>query len=122
MGSYWSECSWTGYRQPRSSNWLTILGNENVELLGGVAPIGEQLRSDVNLIEIKDGGLILRASKLPALGDLRTGGIPEGYRDVARLMRPIRYEGYEFGVIKLPFATDRAGDLTETLKWIRRFD
>ncbi|PDT45071.1 hypothetical protein CO661_25875 [Sinorhizobium fredii] len=39
MGSFWTETQNGGSELPRSSNWLTILGNANVERLGGLEAI-----------------------------------------------------------------------------------
>ncbi|MEF2074784.1 type VI immunity family protein [Consotaella aegiceratis] len=123
MGDYWSEVRHGGYRQPRSSNWLTALGDDNVAALGGASAVKAQLTEEMTL-SVYDGGVLIRASQLPALGDPATGGIPEGYRTAARIIKPIRFEGYQFSVIKLPrhLNTGREGRLAETLSWIRRFD
>ena len=64
-------------------------------------------------------GVVVRACELPALGDEATGGIPDGYRTAARIIKPIRFEGYRFGVIKEPFPVDGP---EIKLQWIRRFD
>jgi hypothetical protein len=118
MGSYWSETRKGGYERPRSSNWLTILGRDNAFELGGVPKIQARFTSGMSL-EYYDGGIVIRAGKLPALGDQATGGIPEAYRTVARIIKPIRFEGYKWGVIKEPFPVEGP---EVTLEWIRRFD
>lgn len=124
MGDYFSE-SWKdeGYKRPRSSNWLTVLGADNVAALGGREAIEARLTSGMQLIPCGQGVLV-RASPLPTLGDAANGGIPEGYRTIARIIKPIRFEGYQYSIIKLPpeLNTGRGGRLAETLKWIRRFD
>jgi hypothetical protein len=66
-----------------------------------------------------DHGLIIRAGRLPALGNEASGGIPEAYRTVARIIKPIRFEGYQSGVIKEPVPVKGP---EVTLEWIRRFD
>lgn len=123
MGNYWVESEEGGYERPRSSNWLTILGHDNIVALGGVGTILRALTPEMRL-EHFPGGVVIRASPLPALGNPETGGIPEGYRVAARIIKPIRFEGYKFSIIKLPphLNTGREARLAETLKWLRRFD
>jgi hypothetical protein len=123
MGDYWSEIRKGGYKRPRSSNWLTILGRDNVKALGGEGLIRTKLTPDMSIANYRDG-IVIRAGKLPALGDQATGGIPEAYRTVARIIKPIRFEEYRWSIIKLPphLNTGREARLAETMKWIRRFD
>ncbi|KQT91009.1 hypothetical protein ASG60_21545 [Methylobacterium sp. Leaf469] len=90
MGDYWSETRFGGYEVPRASNWLTLLG-----------------------------GVLIRAGQAPVVDSNGIGGIPQAYRDAARIIKPIRFEGYEYGIIEVPEEKD---DLEETLKWVRRFD
>jgi len=118
MGSYWSATRFGGFEKPRSSNWLTILGDDNVQALGGLPKVRSSLGPDMDLASY-EGGILIRAGRLPALGSAETGGVPEAYRKVARLIKPIRYEGYRSGVIGSPAPLD---DLDVTLAWLRRFD
>jgi hypothetical protein len=118
MGDYWVESCRSGFERPRSSNWLTILGRDNVDALGGVQAIQAKLGVDMSLTHY-DRGIILRAGHLPALGDGRTHTVPEGYRVAARIIKPIRFEAYESSILKVP---EHLKGVTETLKWIRRFD
>jgi hypothetical protein len=118
MGSYWSQTRHGGYEKARSSNWLTILGDDNVGALGGLEAIHPGLRTGIDLGSY-NGGIILRAGALPTLGNPENGGIPEAYRTVARLIKPIRFEGYRWGIIKPP---EPLNALDVTLAWIRRFD
>ncbi|MGY5777312.1 type VI immunity family protein [Rhizobium sp. LEGMi135b] len=125
MGTYWAQCDEGGYERPRSSNWLTILGSDNIDALDGEdAMIREKLTPD---IEVKrySGGVVLRAGKLPALGTAETGGIPKTYQTVARFIQPIRFEDYRYNIMKLPrpmLDLDREVRLQVTLNWLRRFD
>ncbi|WP_319518213.1 type VI immunity family protein [uncultured Martelella sp.] len=119
MGDYWDECEEVGESdKPRSSNWLTILGRPNLDRLGGYVAVESQLTKGMTMYYF-EGGALIRASELPALGDEATGGIPEGYRTAARIIKPIRFEGYKYGVILEPFDVDGP---EITLEWIRRFD
>jgi hypothetical protein len=118
MGSYWSETRHGGYEKPRSSNWLTMLGASNVAALGGLDALDRQLRLGV-CVKPFDQGVVIRASRLPALRSENNEAVPEAYRVVARMIRPIRFEEYEYGVLKVP---EPISGREETLKWIRRFD
>jgi hypothetical protein len=119
MGDYFVESEENeGYIWPRSSNWLTLLGNNNVEALGGVKSIRDKLTPEMALLPF-DGGILVRASEMPALGNPDMSGIPEGYFTIARIIKPIRFEGYKYNVLKAPFRNKNAA---VTLSWIRRFD
>jgi hypothetical protein len=121
VGAYFSEVRFTGaHRRPRSSNWLTILGPTNVAALGGTAAMTASLTPEMAMID-QDGVVIVRAAALPTLGDAANGGVPRGYRSVARLIRPIRFQEYRYDVIRVPFTMATHG-AEETLNWIRRFD
>jgi hypothetical protein len=122
-GLYWNAIEQGGYDVPRSSNWLTLLGGESLARLGGEPAIRDQLTTGMSFVPYKGGGMI-RTSERPALGNTASGGIPEGYRTAARIIKPIRFEGYRHGIIKTPkeFGYSREQDLQVTLDWIRRFD
>lgn len=64
-------------------------------------------------------GVLIRTSELPTLGDAANVGIPDGYRTIASIIKPIRFEGYQFGVIKEPIPVKGP---EVTLQWLRRFD
>ncbi len=118
MGDYCSETRHGGYELPRSSNWLTFLGDANIALLGGEDAVRAQLTSEMSLLRYS-GGCVIRAGERPIIDSNGIGGIPEVYKDVARIIKPIRFEGYEYGIIEVPEERD---SLEETMKWIRRFD
>jgi hypothetical protein len=118
MGNYWVEVDADGFERPRSSNWLTVLGEDNLQALGGIEKVRSSLQPNMDLVSY-NSGVVIRAGHLPALGNEETGGIPEAYRTVARLIEPIRFEGYRWGIIKPP---EPLNGLDVTLAWIRRFD
>nr|USU31336.1 DUF3396 domain-containing protein [Methylobacterium sp. OTU13CASTA1] len=118
MGDYWSETRFGGYEVPRASNWLTLLGDANIARLGGEDAIRSQLTPELSLAPYA-GGVLIRAGQAPVVDSNGIGGIPQAYRDAARIIKPIRFEGYEYGIIEVPEEKD---DLEETLKWVRRFD
>lgn len=123
MGSYWSELRENAgdFWKPRASNWLTFLGPLAVDVLGGPGKLTASLETEV---ELSKAGrvMMLRAGPLPVLGSAATGGVPAGWRSVARLIRPIRFETYKYSTICFPEVFDRGTRLARMLEWIRRFD
>ncbi|MBL3561126.1 type VI immunity family protein [Rhodovulum sulfidophilum] len=123
LGVYWAASRRGGHELPFTSNWLTFLGDANIARLGGKGIIRADLRDQMALLPFS-GGAAIRAYDVPALGNKASGGVPEGYRTAARIIKPIRFEGYKRGIIKTPreWGYSREQDLQVTLDWVRRFD
>jgi Protein of unknown function (DUF3396) len=103
----------------RTINWLTMLGDTIIAELGGRDRMREELGPDCPMFDY-DGGTIIQAMPVPELGSTEDGYIPEGYKKVAKLTKPVLFEGYSRSLFQnLPSPLD---DREETLKWIRRFD
>jgi hypothetical protein len=103
----------------RSINWLTILGETIIAELGGRDSMRAALGESCPLTDYR-GGTIVQTGAQPELGSSEDREIPEGYRKVAHLTKPVRFEAYRAGLFRnlpAPF-----GDREETLEWIRRFD
>src|SRR5690606_34785732 len=69
-----------------------------------------------------DGGVIVRAGPLPGMGDVNAGGPPLGYRVVSHALRPWRFMAYENRPMRLLKVPKPLEALTETLRWVCRFD
>jgi len=111
-----------GFERPRTSNWLTILDTSNVNKLGSVDKVRSALTTGMAAIDF-DGGLIIKTGPLPVLGDEANGGIPEGYRTVARIIKPIVYQNYKWGLFYgLPNGLNGYDDMQLTEQWFNRFD
>ncbi len=103
----------------RSIDWLTILSETIIAELGGRDFMRAALGKSCPLWDYR-GGTIVQAGAQPELGSSEDGEIPEDYRKVARLTKPVRFEAYRVGLFRnLPTPFD---DRKETLEWIRRFD
>jgi hypothetical protein len=95
-------------------NWLTLLGSGFVEKLGGKAALRAQLSEPIELHDLP-AGLMIQAGPLPGIGDVNAGERLPLYREVHRVLTPIRvrshcvFGGRQFGV-------------DETRRWIGRFD
>lgn len=103
----------------RTSSWLTVLGEPIIAELGGRDRMRAELGPDCPLFDY-DGGTLIQAMPVPLLGNAELGDFPEGYRRVARLTKPVRFEAYSRSLFEnLPAPLD---DRQETLDWLRRFD
>jgi hypothetical protein len=104
----------------RGINWLTMIDDRRALMLGGAAKIAEALGPSC-VVERYDGGIVVRAGREPALGDMNRGDIPSAYRSAARVVKPLRFAGFrKHGLFRgLPHGLD---DKSETLDWLARFD
>ena len=95
-------------------NWLTLLGDGAVgrlksDLINGLAVEGVDVR------RLK-GGILLRASKTPLLGDVNLGDHVAAYNRVGAALRSVRDVPDEDSIY--PFV----GDEEQTLEWLARYD
>lgn len=107
------------FNRIKGINWITILSDEIVEELGGLKYCKKQVEPECHIEQWK-GGIIIIAGPLPQSGDTYNNFIPERYKKVAALTRPVRlnnYGGRKFLKLEEPFDNE-----TELNKWIRRFD
>lgn len=74
----------------KRADWLTILSAAQVELLGGLQALREELAATPGVSISRHGhGYLIRAGERPQLGDLTLRQIPPEYLAVARAIRPI---------------------------------
>nr|CAP62397.1 hypothetical protein [Archangium disciforme] len=102
------------YMRGRSfgAHWLTLLGTDLVQKLGGQ----EAIRSALPRAELRplNQGLVIRAARWPPLGDVNRQGRDIGcLPDVARLLRPIRFEASGLG---------QPREVFDATVWLARFD
>lgn len=95
-------------------NWLTLLGTGFVEQMGGKAALRVQLSEAIELHELP-AGLLIQAGPLPGIGDINAGERLPLYREVHRVLTPIRNLAHR-GL------GNRAFHLEETRRWMGRFD
>ncbi len=110
-------------------DWLTILGEDPLELIGGIAGLRDCLREAARSLDAPepelfgyDGGVLVRAGEMPKLGDSEGEGAPLGYRVVDAALRPLRWDGRpsrRSALLKAPPGVDAEH---ATLRWARRFE
>ncbi|EKT1335417.1 DUF3396 domain-containing protein [Salmonella enterica] len=107
------------FNRIKGINWITILSDEIVDELGGLEYCKKQVEPECHIEQWK-GGVIIMAGPIPQCGDTYNNFIPERYKKIATLTRPVQlndYQGYDFLNLEEPFDSD-----TELDKWIKRFD
>lgn len=75
-----------------SVNWLTAIGNDFVEKLGGrraFSSLGNSI-----LVHELGTGVLVQAGESPSLGDINAGDALSAYREVAKFVMPVRYRGH----------------------------
>ncbi|MCL2326384.1 MAG: DUF3396 domain-containing protein [Proteobacteria bacterium] len=102
-------------------NWLTVLGEEILNELGGLSAAKDALEPDCTLYPYP-GGVVIQAGVAPQLGDTTVGDVPECYQKVARFTKPVRFDAYTYRWGGLFQVSKPLNGVEETLKWISRFD
>jgi len=99
----------------KSVNWLTCIKGNFVDKLGGIESLKQEFEHNVDIfIHPYDGGIIIQAGQHPEIGDVNFQLAPEHYRDVNKVLKPIRVSSQH-----KPFL-----GFTEesTQEWLARFD
>ena len=103
--------------QVKRANWLTLVPTPTLEALGGARSVQERICSPAgSAAEVRDlpGGLLIRAQKRPALGDVTRGDRLDNYRRVGAVLAPLRLERHrEIG---------GALDEERMQQWLEAFD
>lgn len=100
-------------------NWLTIVGNELLNKLGGPDKVQQQLHIPGVQVHPYSSGLIVQAGDYPSLG-AEDEGLPPLYVAVNRVFKPIRIADPDQLHYHMP---DRESfDKEATLRWYGRFD
>ncbi|HLJ89705.1 MAG TPA: type VI immunity family protein [Candidatus Angelobacter sp.] len=100
-------------------NWLTAISTNLLDRVGGLANAQKECGTEVQ-IHPYAGGVVFQAGEKPVLGDVNAGDIPDAYRRVNRLLRPLRFNEYQrSNFIPVPPEVD---DAAATQAWISRFD
>lgn len=111
-------------------DWLTLLGDRPLALLGGVDGVrrrlsasAEALCASVPQVLEYEGGAMVRAGDTPKLDD--DGAAPIEYRVVDAALRPLRWDGRTSTPNRLLKVRERARGVTRaeaTRRWAARFE
>lgn len=101
-------------------NWLTVLGQDFVDLLGGESSLRHAFsgRGDVEFVPYSKG-LIIRAGEYPELGKLEDG-LPSAYVAVNNIVKRIRIPNPDQLHPYSPYGDGFEED--STARWYARFD
>ncbi len=105
----------------KTVDWLTVLGRDFVEKLGGRAALLTALGPQFSAIPLSTGGLLIQSGALPQLGDMEKGKRPEAYVALNRLLKPVRIVEYPYAFQSGQFSRPYM-DRTVARVWIARFD
>ena len=108
------------FNRIKSVNWLTVLGDEILGSLGGLAAAKSALEPDCTLHPYP-GGVVIQAGPYPLLGHPKEDAmkILMPYRKVARFTKPVRFMDYKGSLFQVEEPMNAA---EEALKWVSRFD
>jgi hypothetical protein len=98
-------------------NWLTVLGDEWLDKVGGPSALEQKLDSSF-IIYRYASGLIIEAGPVPQLGDKEAHNMPAQYVKLSSVLKPIRVRQHR--------AFQNAGpgvrfDRTRSEEWLKRF-
>lgn len=100
-------------------NWLTAVSDEMLDRIGGYDAARAALGPDV-LIHRHACGVVFQAGPKPRIGNAETNDIPDAYREVNRVLMPLRYKGWRS--LDHVVAPEPMSDEMATANWIARFD
>jgi hypothetical protein len=99
-------------------NWLTVLGDEILDELGGIDLARRVLEPECTLHPYS-AGIVIQAGSVPRLGDIQKGHIPEQYRKAAHFTKSARFTGYKNPLFRVFWPMIGC---EEAEKWVQRFD
>jgi hypothetical protein len=100
----------------KEGNWITILGDEYLEKLGGLASLRGSLGAEFSIDEYP-GGAVIVAGPAPEVGDRNRNIDTPRLRALARVLKPIRVE-HHWPVQ----ARGKFSDADNFNAWLARFD
>jgi hypothetical protein len=104
----------------KGASWLTVLGDEAVNRIGGVDSLKARLGESFP-IKVYDGGIMIQAGPHPEIGDVKKNDWPRNLVTLSNVLKPIRVKDHH------PFHVDDRKeapcmDREATNAWINRFD
>lgn len=104
--------------QIKGVNWLTLLGGDFLQRLGGLSALRSSPSEALVLHPAGHGAVIVQAGRIPTRGDTQQGDDLSLYQEVARALRPICLDSHP------PIGAAEAGSFSPEgmNRWLRRFD
>lgn len=99
-------------------NWLTLLGVELTERVGGVETLKAALPPDCPVLRLPKGGVLIQAGERPDIGDRNANAQLQSYHAVGRLLALLRLRNHP----DLVGAMLQAPYEELTAEWLARFD
>jgi hypothetical protein len=99
----------------RGVNWLTFLGKEYVDRLGGIEPLKKKLDEKILCDPVSDG-IVIQAGPQPETGDVNRRLTLPLYHKVGKNVAKLRVKQH------MPFIPSPKDDEQATHKWLARFD
>ncbi len=96
-------------------NWLTLIGSDLVERLGGPAALDPLRAEDIRIHKLEHG-LMIQAGAEPSFGNVNRDETLDAYHAVGRALCPLRLKT---GRVEL---WDSVGGQENTQEWLARFD
>jgi hypothetical protein len=94
-----------------SAHWVNLVGEPLLKQIGGIEKLRTRISGAVAVSPV-GGGALIQATRLPPVGDVNRGAPDLGsIPDVARVLRPLRFEITGFG-----------GPSVDAASWLARFD
>jgi Protein of unknown function (DUF3396) len=93
-------------------DWLTLLGAEYVNRLGGARNISQSLGPEIQVLTL-DNGIVIQAGEQPEIGDINRNQTLPLYHKVGKVLKPIKASGEEAWIQGL--------NPDEMEKWFDRF-
>jgi TseV toxin immunity protein TsiV len=98
-------------------SWLTLLGRETSDDLGGLAALEAAVPDTVSIVPIDTGGVLLRAGDVPQLGDVNRHDLLPLYHAVGQIVSPRRVSDDDFDKL----VAIRGIPKEARVDWLRRF-
>lgn len=115
--SYPSTTQFVVLKGIKGANWLTFLGSEYAKRLGGLEILRKAFGANITVHDVGGGRIAIQAGAAPQIGDVNRQDTVPVYRDVGRLVAPVRATPHPrmIGPGGIP-------DDESTENWLRRFD
>lgn len=101
-----------------SINWLTFLSRELINRLGGVDTMTANLPAECVTTPLRHGGMVLRLSEKPLLGDRNSGRDElKIWRQAYQVLKQVQFIDLEFEFDSSEFDAERTAEWLQRLNW-----